>query len=124
MFARLFADEAALQPQRQATQNGEDPAGVRGITDAATEGVHKELSTFFAAPETRYLGDAHGEEKRAEDRKTAEGNTSGAHTRPLAVAFALSRLSSFRFPVRLLSFPLDATRRIHARCRESGCSCS
>ena len=55
MFARLFADEAALQPQRQATQNGEDPAGVQGITDAATEGVHKELSTFFAAPETRYL---------------------------------------------------------------------
>ena len=86
MFARLFADEAALQPQRQATQNGEDPAGVRGITVAATEGVHKELSTFFAAPET------HGEEKGAEDRKTAEGNTSGAHTRPLAVAFALSRL--------------------------------
>ena len=91
MFARLFADKAALQPPRQATQNGEGPAGVRGITVAATEGVHKELSTFFAAPETRYLATFAGVVMPMEKKK---GLKTGKRLRGTQVVRTQDRLQS------------------------------
>ena len=85
MFARLFADEAALQPQRQATQNG-------GITVAATEGVHKELSTFFAAPETRYLATFAGVVMPMEKKK---GQKTGKRLRGTQVVRTQERESKY-----------------------------
>ena len=69
--------------------NGGNPAGIRVITVAATEGVHKELSTFFAAPETRYLATFAGVVMPMEKKK---GQKTGKRLRGTQVVRTQDRL--------------------------------
>ena len=89
MFARLMKPHSSRKDKQHT--NGGNPAGIPGITVAATEGVHNELSAFFAAPETRYLATFAGVVMPMEKKK---GQKTGKRLRGTQVVRTQDRLQS------------------------------